>query len=48
MNHFERTRNNYALEPSNLIYNGPFVLEKWKHEQEFQLKKNLHIGIERK
>ncbi|EJS02065.1 peptide ABC transporter substrate-binding protein [Bacillus mycoides] len=31
---------NYALEPSNLIYNGPFVLEKWKHEQEFQLKKN--------
>ncbi|MDA2652336.1 peptide ABC transporter substrate-binding protein [Bacillus cereus] len=32
--------NNYALEPSNLIYNGPFVLEKWKHEQEFQLKKN--------
>ncbi|KLA32987.1 peptide ABC transporter substrate-binding protein [Bacillus cereus] len=32
--------NNYALEPSNLIYNGPFILEKWKHEQEFQLKKN--------
>lgn len=32
--------NNYVLEPSNLIYNGPFVLEKWKHEQEFQLKKN--------
>ncbi|MED1115196.1 peptide ABC transporter substrate-binding protein [Bacillus paramycoides] len=31
---------NYGLEPSNLIYNGPFVLEKWKHEQEFQLKKN--------
>ncbi|MEK4738027.1 MULTISPECIES: peptide ABC transporter substrate-binding protein [Bacillus] len=31
---------NYALEPSNPIYNGPFVLEKWKHEQEFQLKKN--------
>ncbi|AXY08937.1 peptide ABC transporter substrate-binding protein [Bacillus thuringiensis LM1212] len=31
---------NYALEPSNLLYNGPFVLEKWKHEQEFQLKKN--------
>ncbi|MBJ7993215.1 peptide ABC transporter substrate-binding protein [Bacillus mycoides] len=31
---------NYALEPSNLIYNGPFVLEKWQHEQEFQLKKN--------
>ncbi|PGZ60865.1 peptide ABC transporter substrate-binding protein [Bacillus cereus] len=31
---------NYGLEPNNLIYNGPFVLEKWKHEQEFQLKKN--------
>ncbi|MDA2732372.1 peptide ABC transporter substrate-binding protein [Bacillus cereus] len=31
---------NYALEPSNLLYNGPFVLENWKHEQEFQLKKN--------
>jgi oligopeptide transport system substrate-binding protein len=31
---------NYGLEPSNLIYNGPFVLEKWKHEQEFKLKKN--------
>ncbi|WP_144596476.1 peptide ABC transporter substrate-binding protein [Bacillus cereus] len=36
----EEQGNNYALEPSNLIYNGPFVLEKWKHEQEFQLKKN--------
>ncbi|KFN01403.1 peptide ABC transporter substrate-binding protein [Bacillus clarus] len=32
--------NRYGLEPNNLIYNGPFVLEKWKHEQEFQLKKN--------
>ncbi|WP_410982150.1 peptide ABC transporter substrate-binding protein [Bacillus cereus] len=32
--------NRYALEPDNLIYNGAFVLEKWKHEQEFQLKKN--------
>ncbi len=31
---------NYGLEPSNLLYNGPFVLETWKHEQEFQLKKN--------
>ncbi|PEK32348.1 peptide ABC transporter substrate-binding protein [Bacillus pseudomycoides] len=30
----------YGLEPDNLIYNGAFVLEKWKHEQEFQLKKN--------
>lgn len=31
---------NYGLEPNNLIYNGPFVLETWKHEQGFQLKKN--------
>ncbi len=39
---------NYALEPSNLIYNGPFVLEKWKHEQEFQLKKNATYWNEKK
>ena len=39
---------NYALEPSNLIYNGPFVLEKWKHEQEFQLKKNDTYWDEKK
>ncbi|WDL93959.1 peptide ABC transporter substrate-binding protein [Bacillus sp. HNR-4] len=39
---------NYALEPSNLIYNGPFVLEKWKHEQEFQLKKNATYWDEKK
>ncbi|GAB6617509.1 MULTISPECIES: peptide ABC transporter substrate-binding protein [Bacillus] len=39
---------NYALEPSNLIYNGPFVLEKWKHEQEFQLKKNASYWDEKK
>ncbi|KAA0764188.1 peptide ABC transporter substrate-binding protein [Bacillus sp. SH5-2] len=39
---------NYGLEPSNLIYNGPFVLEKWKHEQEFQLKKNGAYWDEKK
>ncbi|WP_226638675.1 peptide ABC transporter substrate-binding protein [Bacillus tropicus] len=39
---------NYALEPSNLIYNGPFVLEKWKHEQEFQLKKNATYWDQKK
>ncbi|PEB53834.1 peptide ABC transporter substrate-binding protein [Bacillus pseudomycoides] len=32
--------NRYGLEPDHLIYNGPFLLDKWKHEQEFQLKKN--------
>ncbi|HEK9104023.1 peptide ABC transporter substrate-binding protein [Bacillus pfraonensis] len=31
---------NYGLEPKYAIYNGPFALETWKHEQEFQLKKN--------
>ena len=31
---------NYALEPENLIYNGPFVLDSWKHEEGWVLKKN--------
>ncbi|BCC28985.1 MULTISPECIES: peptide ABC transporter substrate-binding protein [Bacillus cereus group] len=39
---------NYALEPSNLLYNGPFILEKWKHEQEFQLKKNAAYWDQKK
>jgi oligopeptide transport system substrate-binding protein len=30
----------YALEADTLLYNGPFVLSEWKHEQSFQLKKN--------
>ncbi|MEH6892002.1 peptide ABC transporter substrate-binding protein [Bacillus sp. JJ864] len=30
----------YGLEPEHLIYNGPFVLSEWKHEQEFKLKRN--------
>ncbi|MCR6788143.1 MULTISPECIES: peptide ABC transporter substrate-binding protein [Bacillus cereus group] len=40
--------NSYALESSNLIYNGPFILEKWKHEQEFQLKKNATYWDQKK
>ncbi len=39
---------NYALEPSNLLYNGPFILEKWKHEQEFLLKKNATYWDQKK
>ncbi|WP_113926983.1 peptide ABC transporter substrate-binding protein [Bacillus sp. P14.5] len=30
----------YALETDTAIYNGPFVLSDWKHEQSFQFKKN--------
>ncbi|ENQ3107430.1 peptide ABC transporter substrate-binding protein [Bacillus cereus] len=30
----------YGLEPADMIYNGPFVLSEWKHEQEFKLKRN--------
>ncbi|AIW85781.1 peptide ABC transporter substrate-binding protein [Bacillus mycoides] len=39
---------NYGLEPNNLIYNGPFVLETWKHEQGFQLKKNATYWDQKK
>ncbi|WNS74732.1 peptide ABC transporter substrate-binding protein [Bacillus sp. DTU_2020_1000418_1_SI_GHA_SEK_038] len=31
---------NYALEPEYLIYNGPFILDSWKHEEGWVLKKN--------
>ncbi|WP_026693278.1 peptide ABC transporter substrate-binding protein [Peribacillus kribbensis] len=31
---------NYALEANTGVYNGPFTLSDWKHEQSFQLKKN--------
>lgn len=30
----------YALEADTNLYNGPFVLSEWKHDQNFQLKKN--------
>ncbi|MBM7586520.1 oligopeptide transport system substrate-binding protein [Bacillus pakistanensis] len=30
----------YALEADTILYNGPFVLSEWKHEQSYQLKKN--------
>ncbi|WP_124728159.1 peptide ABC transporter substrate-binding protein [Staphylospora marina] len=30
----------YALEASNLVYNGPFVLASWQHEKGFTYKKN--------
>ncbi|MBM6618954.1 peptide ABC transporter substrate-binding protein [Bacillus suaedaesalsae] len=31
---------NYALESENLIYNGPFTLEEWQHEEGWKLVKN--------
>ena len=30
----------FGLESNTTLYNGPFVLNEWKHEQSFQLKKN--------
>nr|WP_247739100.1 peptide ABC transporter substrate-binding protein [Bacillus sp. 165] len=32
----------YGLEASTTLYNGPFVLSDWKHEQSFQLQKNAN------
>ncbi|MDP5273341.1 peptide ABC transporter substrate-binding protein [Chengkuizengella axinellae] len=31
---------NYALEVENLLFNGPFVMTEWKHEEGWVLKKN--------
>lgn len=36
----EEQGDQYALEASNLLYNGPFVLSEWKHDQSWQYKKN--------
>ncbi|MFD1039518.1 peptide ABC transporter substrate-binding protein [Virgibacillus byunsanensis] len=30
----------YALEASNLLFNGPFIMSEWKHDQSWQYKKN--------
>lgn len=30
----------HALEADKVLYNGPFTLSEWKHEQSYQLKKN--------
>lgn len=30
----------YALEPENLLFNGPFTLDSWSHDQQWVLKKN--------
>ncbi|MGP4082194.1 peptide ABC transporter substrate-binding protein [Pseudalkalibacillus sp. R45] len=36
----EEQGDQYALEDDNLIYNGPFTLTEWKHEEGWVLKKN--------
>ncbi|HDR8155181.1 TPA: peptide ABC transporter substrate-binding protein [Bacillus cereus] len=38
--YFESQGKQYALEANQLVYNGAFTLDNWKHEQGFQLKKN--------
>ena len=37
----------YGLESDTTVYNGPFVLTDWKHEQGWKLKKTINIGIKR-
>ncbi|GAA5345478.1 oligopeptide transport system substrate-binding protein [Planifilum fimeticola] len=36
----EKFGGDYAKEPDKMVYNGPFVLTSWAHEQSLQLKKN--------
>ncbi|HDR7761401.1 peptide ABC transporter substrate-binding protein [Bacillus cereus] len=38
--YFESQGKHYGLEANQLVYNGAFTLDNWKHEQGFQLKKN--------
>ncbi|PGZ47618.1 peptide ABC transporter substrate-binding protein [Bacillus anthracis] len=38
--YFKSKEKQYGLEAEQLIYNGAFTLDNWKHEQGFQLKKN--------
>ncbi|PTX59120.1 oligopeptide transport system substrate-binding protein [Melghirimyces profundicolus] len=36
----EKNGSKYATEPDKMVYNGPFNLEEWKHEQSMKLKKS--------
>lgn len=38
--YFKEKGKQYGLESDQLLYNGAFTLENWKHEQAFQFKKN--------
>ena len=41
----KRKGDKYGLESDTTVYNGPFVLTDWKHEQGWKLKKMINIGI---
>ncbi|MEB8861017.1 peptide ABC transporter substrate-binding protein [Bacillus cereus] len=45
--YFKLKGNQYGLEADQLIYNGAFTLENWKHEQGFQFKKNKNYWDEK-
>jgi oligopeptide transport system substrate-binding protein len=36
----EQQGDKYAAEPANLLYNGPFVISEWLHDQKVVMKKN--------
>ncbi|MBO1578603.1 peptide ABC transporter substrate-binding protein [Bacillus sp. XF8] len=36
----EAQRKNYGLEAVNAVYNGPFVLNEWKHDVSYKMRKN--------
>ncbi|MFD1425795.1 oligopeptide transport system substrate-binding protein [Kroppenstedtia sanguinis] len=36
----EKFGTKYATEPENMVYNGPFQLKEWQHEQKIQLQKS--------
>lgn len=36
----EKYGSQYAKESENMVYNGPFVLSRWEHDQGFQYRKN--------
>lgn len=35
----------FGLEADTAIYNGPFTLSEWKHEQSYQLTKTTATGM---